>query len=133
MCLQVGDLMPALKGRMADSNKNLIAQALSLLAKLAKAMGRAIAREARPVLGPALRCICDSKANVSVTTALVFLVVHQQLDMLTVLSKDMPIHQFCMKVAFVVSLPLLALSLYCCCRTSSTGLFDCTVDGKEPQ
>eukprot|EP00775_Hariotina_reticulata_P007310 gene7310-7523_t len=60
----VGDLMPALKGRLTDSNKNLIAQTLSLIGKLAKAMGRAIAREARPVLGPALRCICDSKPNV---------------------------------------------------------------------
>ncbi|WIA20537.1 hypothetical protein OEZ85_004931 [Tetradesmus obliquus] len=83
----VGDLMPALKGRFNDSNKNLIALALTLLpccccrrccccccsnknlialaltllAKLAKAMGRGIAREARPVLGPALRCLCDSK------------------------------------------------------------------------
>jgi cytoskeleton-associated protein 5 len=63
--LQVGDLMPALKGRFNDSNKNLIALALSLLAKLAKAMGRAIVREARPVLGPALRCLCDSKPFVS--------------------------------------------------------------------
>lgn len=57
--------MPALKGRLSDSNKNLIAQALSVLGKLASAMGRAIAREARPVLAPAVRCICDSKANVS--------------------------------------------------------------------
>lgn len=56
--------MPALKGRLSDSNKNLVAQTLSLLGKLAKAMGRAIAREARPVLGPAVRCICDSKHTV---------------------------------------------------------------------
>jgi hypothetical protein len=62
---QIGDLMPALKGRFNDSNKNLIALALSLLAKLAKAMGRAIVREARPVMGPALRCLCDSKPFVS--------------------------------------------------------------------
>jgi hypothetical protein len=58
-------MMPALKGRLTDSNKNLVAQTLSLIGKLAKAMGRAINREARPVLGPALRCICDSKPNVS--------------------------------------------------------------------
>jgi cytoskeleton-associated protein 5 len=63
--LQIGDLMPALKGRFNDSNKNLIATALSLLAKLAKAMGRAIVREARPIMGPALRCLCDSKPFVS--------------------------------------------------------------------
>jgi hypothetical protein len=66
LLLQVGDLMPALKGRFNDSNKNLIALVLALLAKLAKAMGRAIVREARPVLGPALRCLCDSKPFVSV-------------------------------------------------------------------
>jgi hypothetical protein len=39
--------------------------ALLLLAKLTKAMGRAIVREARPVMGPALRCLCDSKPFVS--------------------------------------------------------------------
>jgi hypothetical protein len=59
--------MPALKGRFNDSNKNLIALALQLLAKLAKAMGRAIVRESRPVMGPALRCLCDSKSFVSGT------------------------------------------------------------------
>lgn len=63
--------MPALKSRLIDSNKNLIAAALQLLGKLAKAMGRAIAREARPVLSPAVRCICDSKANVGRKLAVV--------------------------------------------------------------
>jgi hypothetical protein len=56
--------MPALKGRFTDTNKNLAAQALGVLASVARAMGRPIAREARPILGPAVRCICDSKANV---------------------------------------------------------------------
>lgn len=64
-CLQVGDLMPALKGRFQDANRNLGAQALLVVASLARAMGRPIAREARPVLGPAVKCICDSKHNVS--------------------------------------------------------------------
>jgi cytoskeleton-associated protein 5 len=62
--LQVGDLMPALKQRMTDSNKNLVIQALQLLGKLAKAMGRPIAREARGVLGPAIKCLTDPKPMV---------------------------------------------------------------------
>lgn len=65
MPLQVGDLMPAIKARFQDANRNLGAQALLLVASLARAMGRPIAREARPVLGPAVKCICDSKNFVS--------------------------------------------------------------------
>jgi hypothetical protein len=61
--------MPALKGRFQDANRNLGAQALQLLASLAKAMGRPIAREARPVLGPAVKCICDSKNVVGTDSA----------------------------------------------------------------
>lgn len=61
---QVGDLMPALKARFQDANRNLGAQTLLLLASLAKAMGRPIAREARPILGPGVKCICDSKPQV---------------------------------------------------------------------
>lgn len=39
-------------------------QALQLVGKLAKAMGRAIAREARCVVGPAFKCLTDNKATV---------------------------------------------------------------------
>jgi hypothetical protein len=70
--LQVGDLMTALKARFQDANRNTGAQALMLLATLAKAMGRPIAREARPLLGPAVKCICDSKNNVSALLSAVF-------------------------------------------------------------
>ncbi len=56
--------MGALKGRMSDSNKNLMAQALALTGKLARAMGKAIDRAARPLLGPALRNLSDNKASV---------------------------------------------------------------------
>jgi hypothetical protein len=58
-------LLPALKNRFGDTNRNLGAQALLLLASLAKAMGKPIAREARPILGNAVACLCDSKNNVS--------------------------------------------------------------------
>ena len=57
--------MPALKARFQDANRNTGAQALLLLASLARAMGRPIVREARPILGPAVKCLCDSKPNVS--------------------------------------------------------------------
>lgn len=56
--------MGALKQRLADSNKNLQAQALGLVARLARATGRAIDRCARPLLGPALRNLSDNKATV---------------------------------------------------------------------
>lgn len=65
MGVQVGDLMPALKARFQDANRNTGAQALMLLATLAKAMGKPIARQARPLLAPAVKCICDSKHQVS--------------------------------------------------------------------
>lgn len=43
----------------------LPSQALQLVGKLAKAMGRAIGREARCVVGPAFKCLTDNKAMVS--------------------------------------------------------------------
>jgi cytoskeleton-associated protein 5 len=59
--------MSALKARMADSNKNLISQALILLGKLAKAMGKPIERQARMLLTPALKNISDNKNTVRYT------------------------------------------------------------------
>lgn len=58
--------MGALKGRMSDANKNLAAQAMTLTGKLARAMGKAIDRAARPLLAPALRNLSDNKASVRV-------------------------------------------------------------------
>jgi cytoskeleton-associated protein 5 len=49
---------------MADSNKNLTAQALQLLARLARAMGKPIDRAAHSLLEPALKNISDQKAQV---------------------------------------------------------------------
>ena len=49
---------------MSDSNKNLTVQALGLLAKLARAMGKPIDRAARQLLDPALKNISDQKAQV---------------------------------------------------------------------
>lgn len=63
-CGQVGDLLGALKQRMADSNKNLTTQALQLVGKIVKAMGKAADRVMKPVLSPALKNLSDNKATV---------------------------------------------------------------------
>ncbi|KAK9814323.1 hypothetical protein WJX72_004049 [[Myrmecia] bisecta] len=60
----LGDLMPALKGRMNDSNRNITARTLLLLGELAKAMGPAFDRFGRPVLASALTGLSDSKSQV---------------------------------------------------------------------
>jgi hypothetical protein len=39
-CPQLGDLLPALKARLTDSNRNLAAGAMATAARLARAMGR---------------------------------------------------------------------------------------------
>lgn len=60
----VGDLLPALKGRMADSNRNLAAKTLCLLGDIAAAMGPPFDKQARPLLAPALANLSDSKKQV---------------------------------------------------------------------
>ena len=62
----VGDLFIALKGRMADSNRNLTAQSLRLIAKIATAMGKVIDRQGRILVQPALGCLSDNKTQVGV-------------------------------------------------------------------
>jgi len=57
----VGDLFPALKGRLSDMNKNLIAQAIKVFSKLAIAMGKPIERQGKNVLEPALLSLSDAK------------------------------------------------------------------------
>lgn len=64
--IQVGELFSGLKARMADSNKNLVVQALSLVGKLAKAMGKGINRSGSIVLAPALKNLSDNKHNVRI-------------------------------------------------------------------
>ena len=50
--------------RLGDSNRNLAARALRLLAELGSAMGPPIERVVRPVLAPALACLSDKKKQV---------------------------------------------------------------------
>uniref|UniRef100_A0A061RZH6 Cytoskeleton-associated protein 5 n=1 Tax=Tetraselmis sp. GSL018 TaxID=582737 RepID=A0A061RZH6_9CHLO len=60
----VGDLLPALKQRLTDSNRNLAAGALHTLAAVCKAMGPAFERQGRAVLDGAVRCLGDNKKQV---------------------------------------------------------------------
>lgn len=57
----VGDLFPALKGRLSDANKNLIAQAIKVLSKIAIAMGKPIERQGKSIIEPALMSLSDAK------------------------------------------------------------------------
>lgn len=56
--------MPALKLRLSDSNKNLVIQALGLIAKLAKALSKGVDRACRVLLQPALKNLSDLKPMV---------------------------------------------------------------------
>lgn len=62
--IQLGDLVPALKLRLSDSNKNLVIQALGLIAKLAKALSKGVDRACRVLLQPALKNLSDLKPMV---------------------------------------------------------------------
>eukprot|EP00210_Caulerpa_lentillifera_P009280 g8845.t1 len=57
----VGDLFVALRGRMADANKNLIAYAIKVFSKLTKAMGKPIEKQGKIALEPALLSLSDAK------------------------------------------------------------------------
>ena len=57
----MGDLMSNLKPRMADTNRNLAAQAIQLCARIAAAMGKPFERAGRPVIGAILINLSDNK------------------------------------------------------------------------
>jgi len=54
-----------MQARLTDSNKNLVARALSIFGELAKAMGPAWERVGRPVLTHTVTFIADNKSQVS--------------------------------------------------------------------
>jgi len=63
--IPAAELFPALRGRMADTNRNLAARTLLLLGKLAEAIGQPFDKLAsRPVLVPALGTLSDNKKQV---------------------------------------------------------------------
>ncbi|KAJ3032355.1 Microtubule-associated protein, microtubule dynamics during spindle orientation, partial [Rhizophlyctis rosea] len=58
------ELMPALKGRLNDSNRNLAINAVELCGILATAMGKPFEKQVRTVIGPMTSLLADQKAHV---------------------------------------------------------------------
>ncbi|XP_062405946.1 cytoskeleton-associated protein 5-like isoform X3 [Sardina pilchardus] len=60
----IGDLPPALKGRLSDSNKILVVQSLTILQQIATAMGPALKQHVKSVGIPIITMLADSKNTV---------------------------------------------------------------------
>ncbi|KAG6419092.1 hypothetical protein SASPL_121301 [Salvia splendens] len=58
-----GDLFGALKGRLHDSNKNLIIATLSTIGALASAMGQPVEKSSKGILLDVLKCLGDNKKH----------------------------------------------------------------------
>ncbi|CAN1226033.1 Protein MOR1 [Linum grandiflorum] len=58
-----GDLFGALRGRLYDSNKNLIMAALTTLGSVASAMGPAVEKSSKGILSDILKCLSDNKKH----------------------------------------------------------------------
>jgi cytoskeleton-associated protein 5 len=53
-----------MQGRLADSNRNLAAKALTVVGDIARAMGPTFDKQGRMLLGPALANLSDNKKQV---------------------------------------------------------------------
>ncbi|KAG9134204.1 hypothetical protein Leryth_023206 [Lithospermum erythrorhizon] len=58
-----GELFGALKGRLSDSNKNLIMASLSSIGGVASAMGPAVEKASKGILADVLKCLGDNKKH----------------------------------------------------------------------
>ncbi|KAI4304346.1 hypothetical protein MLD38_039873 [Melastoma candidum] len=58
-----GELLGALRGRLYDSNKNLIMSGLSTIAGVASAMGPPIEKSCKGILSDVLKCLGDNKKH----------------------------------------------------------------------
>ncbi|XP_038695975.1 protein MOR1-like [Tripterygium wilfordii] len=67
-----GELFGALRGRLYDSNKNLIMVALTTIGVMASAMGTAVEKSSKGILSDILKCLGDNKKHMreSALTAL---------------------------------------------------------------
>lgn len=76
------DLFTALRGRLNDSNKNLVMATLSTIGGLASAMGPSIEKSSKGILADVLKCIGDNKKHMRecTLTALDSWVAAAQLD-----------------------------------------------------
>ncbi|XP_062224549.1 protein MOR1-like [Phragmites australis] len=76
------DLFTALRGRLYDSNKNLVMATLSTIGCLASAMGPSVEKSSKGILADALKCLGDNKKHMRecTLTALDLWVAAAQLD-----------------------------------------------------
>eukprot|EP00698_Gefionella_okellyi_P019767 TRINITY_DN610_c0_g1_i1.p1 TRINITY_DN610_c0_g1~~TRINITY_DN610_c0_g1_i1.p1 ORF type:complete len:1892 (+),score=578.12 TRINITY_DN610_c0_g1_i1:41-5716(+) len=79
---KIGELMPGLKARMSDSNKNLVQTAATIVAQLATAMGKHVDKFVKVIAQSLVDNWCDNKKTVrdAVTAALDALVAEAGFD-----------------------------------------------------
>ena len=65
----LGGLMPALKARLSDSNKNLVVNVLELLGLIATSMGPSIEKHMKSIIPAMFTCFADTKKNIRDSTA----------------------------------------------------------------
>ncbi|XP_024016718.1 protein MOR1 isoform X2 [Eutrema salsugineum] len=58
-----GDLFGGLRGRLLDSNKNLVMQTLTTIGGVASAMGPAVEKASKGILSDVLKCLGDNKKH----------------------------------------------------------------------
>ncbi|XP_058079545.1 protein MOR1-like [Magnolia sinica] len=58
-----GELFGALRGRLYDSNKNLVMAALATIGGIASAMGPAVEKSSKGILSDVLKCLGDNKKH----------------------------------------------------------------------
>ncbi|GAU31280.1 hypothetical protein TSUD_39600 [Trifolium subterraneum] len=57
------DLFGALKGRLGDSNKNIVMATLTTIGNVASAMGQAVEKSSKGILSDILKCLGDNKKH----------------------------------------------------------------------
>ncbi|KAG9440986.1 hypothetical protein H6P81_016840 [Aristolochia fimbriata] len=63
-----GELFGALRGRLYDSNKNLVMATLTTIGSIATAMGPAVDKSSKGILLDILKCLCDNKKHMREST-----------------------------------------------------------------
>ncbi|WJX14083.1 Protein MICROTUBULE ORGANIZATION 1, variant 2 [Trifolium repens] len=58
-----GDLFGALRGRLNDSNKNIVMATLTTIGNVASAMGQAVEKSSKGILSDILKCLGDNKKH----------------------------------------------------------------------
>ncbi|ONM17578.1 Protein MOR1 [Zea mays] len=80
--ITAAELFSALRGRLYDSNKNLVMATLSTIGGLASAMGPSVEKSSKGILADVLKCLGDNKKHMRecTLTALDSLVAAAQLE-----------------------------------------------------